>query len=60
MRRRRDLGDGFSLSFLDVVCCGFGAVILLLVLSKIGEPRAIERAREDLDGVVARLQEELH
>jgi len=60
MRRRRDAGDGFSLSYLDVICCGFGAVVLLLVLSKIGEPRAIERAREDLDGLVARLQEELH
>jgi hypothetical protein len=58
-RRDRGEGDGFSLSFLDVICCGFGAIILLLVLTKIGEPRALERAVEDLDGLVARLQEEL-
>ena len=61
MSRRRRAGlEGFSLSFLDCICCGFGAIILLLVLTKIGEPRAIERARQELDGLVARLQEELH
>ena len=27
--------------FLDCICCGFGAIILLLVLTKIGEPRAL-------------------
>jgi hypothetical protein len=32
---------------------------LLLVLTKIGEPLALERAREDLDGLIARLQQEL-
>ena len=25
--------EAFSLSFLDCICCGFGAVVLLLVLS---------------------------
>ena len=59
MRARR-ITDGFSLSFLDVICCGFGAIILLLVLTKIGEPRALEQATQDLDGLIARLQEELH
>ena len=57
--RRRDT-DGFNLAFLDVICCGFGAIILLLVLSKIGEPRAMEQAKQDLEGLVAKLQEELH
>jgi len=51
---------GFSLSFLDCICCGFGAIVLLLVLTKIGEPRALERASRDLDGLVARLQEEIY
>jgi hypothetical protein len=59
-RRRADLEAGFSLSFLDVVCCGFGGIILLLVLTKVGEPRALEQARVDLDGLVARLEQELH
>ena len=58
-RKRRDAMAGLSLSFLDAICCGFGAIILLLVLVKIGEPRAIERAVEDLEGLVARLQQEL-
>jgi hypothetical protein len=53
-------GEGFSLSFLDCVCCGFGAIVLLLVLTKMGEPKALERASLDLEGLVARLQEELH
>ena len=59
-RRRREGADGFSLSFLDCICCGFGAIILLLVLTKIGEPRVLEQARLDLDGLVAKLEEELH
>ena len=58
--RRRDGAEGFSLSFLDVICCGFGAVILLLVLTKIGEPLALERSVIDLDALIVRLQEELH
>ena len=58
-KRQSDLA-GFSLSFLDVICCGLGAIILLLVLTKIGEPRALEARRIELEGLVARLQEELY
>ena len=57
-RRREDIG-GFSLSFLDAVCCGFGAIVQLLVLSKIGEPKALEQARQDLESLVARLEQEI-
>ena len=32
--RRREI-EGVSLSFLDVISCGFGAIILLLVLVKV-------------------------
>jgi len=53
--RRRGVPEGFSLSFLDAICCGFGAIVLLLVLTKIGEPRALEQARIDLDGLVEKL-----
>ncbi len=59
MRRRTDI-VGFGLSFLDVICCGFGAIVLLLVLSKIGEPGAIEQSRVELDLLIQRLSEELH
>jgi hypothetical protein len=57
--RRRDI-EIFSLSFLDVICCGFGAIILLFVLSKLAEPVIIEEVREDLQAEIVRLEEELH
>jgi hypothetical protein len=57
--RRRQL-EPFSISFLDVICCAFGAIILVLVLSKTGEPRVLEAIRADLKGVVANLQRQLH
>lgn len=58
MRRRRNV-EAFSLSFLDCICCGFGAIILLLVLSKIYEPVIIEKTQDDLESLIALLQEEL-
>ncbi|HLT92165.1 MAG TPA: hypothetical protein VKZ85_14625 [Woeseiaceae bacterium] len=57
--RRRNV-ETFSLSFLDCICCGFGAVILLLVLSKIAEPVIIEETETDLQKLIAMLQEELY
>jgi len=57
--RRRDI-EIFSLSFLDCICCAFGAVILLFVLSKFAEPIIIENLRQDLESVIERLEEELH
>ncbi len=58
MRRRRNI-EAFSLSFLDCICCGFGAIILLLVLSKIYEPVIIEKTQDDLEALIALLQQEL-
>jgi hypothetical protein len=57
-KRNRNI-EAFSLSFLDCICCGFGAIILLLVLSKIYEPQIIEKSQEDLQQLIALLQEEL-
>ncbi len=59
MRRDRDGIFTFSLSFLDAISCGFGAIVLLLVLTKIGEPVALEQARLDLDGLIVTLEQEL-
>ncbi len=59
MRRRRRDVEAFSLSFLDCICCGFGAIILLLVLSKIYEPVIIEKTQDDLESLIALLQQEL-
>ena len=58
MKRRRNV-EAFSLSFLDCICCGFGAIILLLVLSKIYEPMIIEKTQDDLEALIALLQQEL-
>ncbi len=60
MSRRRTSIEGFGLSFLDVICCGFGAIVLLLVLTKIGEPGAIEQSRVDLDALIKHLQQEIY
>ncbi|MFP6905023.1 MAG: VWA domain-containing protein, partial [Verrucomicrobiota bacterium] len=57
-KRKRDI-SAFSMSFLDCICCGFGAIILLFVLSKSGEPVVIEQVSEDLSSVLARLEKEV-
>ena len=48
MRRPRKEIEIFSLSFLDVICCGFGAVILLLVISLGFEPATVQKMTIDL------------
>jgi hypothetical protein len=58
-RNRRNI-EIFNLSFLDVVSCGFGAIILLLVIVKIAEPLVIEKLAVDLTGLVQKLEAEIH
>jgi hypothetical protein len=57
-RRRRDIAS-LSLSFLDAVTCGFGAVILLLVLTKVFEPVRLEESNTELDGLIVKYEQEL-
>lgn len=59
MKKKNRETETFSLSFLDAVTCAFGAVILLLVLTKIYEPQTIERSKQELAGLIAALQKEL-
>ena len=59
MRKQKRNMETFNLSFLDVVCCGFGAVILLLVITKIYEPITIEKSKEELQSLVTKLAQEL-
>ena len=47
MRKRRGVEE-FSVSFLDVICCGFGAIILLLMLTKTFQPEVLETSVVDL------------
>src|SRR5579862_9353609 len=58
MRRRREV-EVFSLSFLDCICCGFGAIILLLVLTEVSQPVELEKSRVQLQGQVRKLQAQL-
>ena len=59
MPTKRRAPEEFSLSFLDVICCGFGAVILLLMITKTVQPQIIEASTVNLEGLVADLQEQL-
>lgn len=59
MPRSKRETEPFSLSFLDVICCGFGAVILLLMITKTVQPQIIEQSTINLDGRIAALQAEL-
>ena len=56
--KRREF-EVFTLSFLDCICCGFGAIILLLVLTDVGQPIVIERSEKDLKQQIDALQRQL-
>ena len=57
--KRRGLEE-IGLSFLDVICCGFGAIILLMMIVKTVEIVPLEDPLVDLDGLVLELQDALH
>lgn len=42
MSRRDRSGIDTSLSFLDVISCGFGAIVLLLIIARVGGPTSSE------------------
>ena len=57
-RRDRDF-QVFSMSFLDAICCAFGALILIMVLAQVGRPKVIEAMDTDLRGLIAKREAEL-
>jgi len=57
-RRRREV-EAAGLSFLDCICCGFGAVILLLVIVKVHDPIFTEEQRVELISMIARLKAQI-
>jgi hypothetical protein len=59
MKRGRRENEAFSVSFLDVITCGFGAIILLLIIAKPGQPPVLEPSPDPLEGVVRELQQQL-
>lgn len=56
--RRRET-DSFSVSFLDVAACGFGAMIILLMITKSGEPVTIEFTDITPEASIQELQQQL-
>lgn len=58
MKKRRS-GEDTNISFLDVICCGFGAIVLLLVIVQNQPPDALESAETDERARVRALQAEL-
>lgn len=58
-RRERRYSAEISISFLDVISCGFGAIVLLLLIAKTVESTAFETAEQPLEGSVAELQQQL-
>jgi hypothetical protein len=56
--KRRNI-EVFNLSFLDVISCGFGAIILLLVISKITQPMVQEQASTDLLNLLNQREKQL-
>ena len=59
MRRKRRENEAFSISFLDVITCGFGAIILLLMIAKTGDSPILETAVDSMHGIVRQLQIQL-
>ncbi len=59
MSRKRRGQEEFNIAFLDVICCGFGAIILLLMITKTMAPIVLEQSAVDLDAQVENLQKTL-
>jgi regulator of replication initiation timing len=58
MARRRRF-DIFSMSFLDTICCAFGALVLLYMILNAAGSRAFQNDTAELRAEVDRLEEEV-
>jgi ribosomal protein L29 len=59
MSKKRRSAQEFSIAFLDVICCGFGAIILLLMITKNTAPVVLEESSSRLEGQIKNLQKNL-
>ena len=57
-RSRRDF-QTLSLSFLDAITCGLGAIILMLVIVKMFEPVRLEESNLELEALLEQYTQEL-
>jgi hypothetical protein len=55
----RRTSETFNVSFLDVMSCGFGAIILLLMITKSSTPTPLEISDTPREGSVLELQRQL-
>lgn len=58
-RRRKREEDSSSIAFLDVISCGFGAIILLLMITESSAPVSLEFTSVQQDQPIAELQQTL-
>ncbi len=59
MKKKRRAIEVFNLSFLDVISCGFGAIVLLLVIMKISEPAIIDNTTRDIKQNIEQFRNEI-
>lgn len=59
MARQRRKVEAFGLSFLDCICCGFGAVLLIYVMLSAESAVAVMSRSDDVNAEVDRLEEEV-
>ncbi len=59
MRKRRNDTESSSVAFLDVISCGFGAMILLLLITESSPPVTLEEAATQQEAPIADLQAQL-
>ncbi len=59
MRTRRRQTSEASLAFLDIISCGFGAVVLLLVVAELGDPSQRDEIEQKIIKSVKLLQESI-
>lgn len=57
--RRRSETEIFGLSFLDVISAGFGAIVMLLLLTKTAEPTIVKERGQGLEALALQLQAQL-
>lgn len=59
MRKRREDSESSSIAFLDVISCGFGAMILLLLITESSPPITLEASAVPQQAPITDLQQQL-
>ena len=59
LRQKRKEVEVFSLSFIDCICCGFGAVLLLFILTTGQKTNFTETDLTDLRDRIAVMEREI-